>query len=88
MSMDRSSDRGTDAPRFLIGTEMGVLHQLRSDNPDKEFFLLTPRLVCSNMKLTTPGSVLRALEEKRSVVEVDEPVRRRAAESLERMLRS
>ena len=79
--------RNTDAKRFIIGTEMGILHKLRSDNPGKEFFLLTPRLVCSNMKLTTLPSVLRALEENRTVIEVDEAVRRRAAGSLERMLR-
>ena len=80
--------RKTDAKRFLIGTEMGVLHKLRGDNPGKEFYLLTPRLVCRNMKLTTLSSVRRALEENRTVVEVDELVRRRAAGCLERMLRN
>ena len=80
--------RKTDAKRFIIGTEMGVLHKLRGDSPGKEFFLLTPRLVCRNMKLTTLRSVRRALEENRTVIEVDEAVRRRAAGCLERMLRS
>lgn len=72
--------------RFVIGTEMGILHKLKQDNPGKEFFLLTPRLVCSNMKLTSLGSVYRALSENQNAVEVEESVRMRAAGSLRRML--
>jgi quinolinate synthase len=76
----------SDAKRFIIGTEMGVLHTLKADNPDKQFYLLTPRLVCSNMKLTTLNSVARSLREMRFNIEVDEDVRLRSVTCLERML--
>lgn len=79
--------KASDAKRFLIGTEMGVLRKLKKDNPGKQFYLITPRLVCSNMKLTTLASVLRALEENRCQIEVPEEIRRRACGCLERMLR-
>lgn len=75
-----------DSRRFVIGTEMGILHRLKADSPQKEFLLLTPRLVCSNMKMTTLPSVYRALAENRTVIEVDEKIRERAVGSLERML--
>lgn len=78
--------KNSPAETILIGTEMGILHALKKDNPGKKFFLLSPRLVCSNMKLTTLRSVARALDEDRFAVEVDEPVRLRARGCLERML--
>lgn len=77
----------SEKKRFIIGTEMGVFHKLKADSPDKEFYLLTPRLICSNMKMTTLKSVYRALSENRGVIEVDENIRLRAAACLERMLK-
>lgn len=78
----------SSAQQFIIGTEMGVLHKLRRDNPGKEFYLLTPRLICSNMKLTSLQSVWRALAELRTQIELDEEIRLRAKTCLERMLRA
>ncbi|MDR3551843.1 MAG: quinolinate synthase NadA [Clostridia bacterium] len=78
--------RRSPAQCILIGTEMGILHTLRKDNPQKEFILLSPRLVCSNMKMTTLESVRRSLDEGRYVVEVEESIRLRAKTCLERML--
>lgn len=79
--------KNSDKKRFIIGTEMGIFHKLKSDNPDKEFYILTPRLVCTNMKLTTLESVYNALNENKHIIEVDEDVRRRASVCLERMLK-
>lgn len=78
--------KNSDKKRIIIGTEMGIFHRLKMDSPDKEFYLLTPRLVCANMKKTRLESVYRALKENRYVIEVDEDVRRRATACLERML--
>lgn len=76
----------SSAKCILIGTEMGVLHKLKQDNPEKEFYLLTPRLICTNMKKTTLQSVYRALAENRTQIEVEESIRLRARTCLERML--
>lgn len=80
--------RKSDARRIIIGTEMGILHKLKKDNPDKTFYLLTPRLICTNMKLTSLQSVYRALAENRTQVEVEESIRLRARTCLERMLQA
>lgn len=72
--------------RIIIGTEMGIFRTLKKDSPQKQFILLTPRLVCANMKMTTLRSVHRALSENRTVIEVDENIRLRATACLERML--
>lgn len=71
---------------FIIGTEMGVLCTLRNRNPHKTFYLLTPGLVCPNMKKTHLTSVYRALAENRYEIQVDEAIANRARGTLGKML--
>ncbi|MCX7842790.1 MAG: quinolinate synthase NadA [Clostridia bacterium] len=72
--------------KFIIGTEMGVMHHLKKDNPDKEFYLLSPGLICPNMKKTSLKSIYDALYEMKNQIEVDEEVRLKARRALDRML--
>lgn len=76
----------TDATTLIIGTEMGTLHKLQKDSPGKRFFLLSPGLVCPNMKKTTLALVRDSLVSLEPRVTVDEEVRRRAVRALERMI--
>lgn len=72
--------------KFIIGTEMGVLCKLKKDNPEKEFYLMAPGLVCPNMKKTSLQSVYNALKDMKYKIELDEEVRIKAKASLDRML--
>jgi quinolinate synthase len=72
--------------KFIIGTEMGVLCKLKKDNPDKEFYLMAPGLVCPNMKKTSLESVYNALNEMKYKIELDEEIRLKAKGCLDRML--
>lgn len=74
------------APKILIGTEEGILHGLRRENPAKEFVLVSKCLVCPNMKITTIEDVRDSLRDMKTVVRVEEPVLSRARIALERML--
>ena len=76
----------SDHKRFIIGTEMGVLHVLKKQNPDKEFYLLTPRLLCTNMKKTKMSDVLNALQFEQYEITLDPDIMQRAKKSLDRML--
>ncbi|MEE9202081.1 MAG: quinolinate synthase NadA [Dehalococcoidia bacterium] len=78
--------RESPARSFLIGTEMGLLHRMQQGSPDKTFYLMSPGLVCPNMKRTRLDTVLRTMEERRNQVTVPEEVRVRAQRALERML--
>jgi quinolinate synthase len=78
--------RESRSKEFLIGTEMGILHRLQLDNPEKKFYLLSPGLVCPNMKLTSLEKIARCLREMQPVVHVPETTRSRAYRALERML--
>ncbi|GFO68764.1 quinolinate synthase A [Geomonas limicola] len=78
--------RKSSAKRFIIGTEAGILWRLKRENPDKEFILASPALVCPNMKLTSLEDVLEALTTMQPVVKVPEEIRVPAKRALERML--
>lgn len=74
------------ASKFVIGTEMGVLYKLKKENPGKQFYLLSPGLVCPNMKKTSLQSVYNSLKELKYKIELDEDIRLKAKGSLDRML--
>lgn len=77
---------GSSAQKFIIGTEMGVLFKLKRDNPQKGFYLVTPGLVCPNMKKTSIKSVFEALKDMKYEIKLDEQVRTKAKNCLDRML--
>jgi quinolinate synthase len=70
---------------FIVGTEEGILHRLRKENPEKNFYLAYEGAVCPNMKLTTLDRLYTALKEEKHVVRVPEAVAKKARSSLERM---
>jgi quinolinate synthase len=71
---------------FIVGTEIGLMHRLRKENPEKTFYPLRKDMVCPNMKKTTLQSVLRAFKENTYVVNVPEHIRIPAKRALDRML--
>jgi len=75
-----------EASEIIVGTEIGIIHRLRKENPDKRFIPATELAVCPNMKLITLDKVLRALEERAPQVKVPEETRLRAKEAVDRML--
>lgn len=76
----------SSAKKFIIGTEMGVMYKLKKDNPEKQFYLLSPGLVCPNMKKTNLQSIYEALRDLKYNIVLDEKLSIRAKLPLERML--
>lgn len=79
--------KNSQAKQFIICTEIGLLHRLKKENPDKEFIPGNPNALCANMKLTTLEKVLWALEDMKYEITVDENIRRRAFAAIERMVK-
>ena len=71
---------------FIIGTEEGLLHRLKRESPDKQFYLLSRKMVCPNMKRTKIESVLTAMEKMQYVIKVPDEIRVKAKRALDRML--
>jgi quinolinate synthase len=72
---------------FIIGTEMGILYRLRTENPDKAFYPVNDRLLCPNMKKISLEKVLWSLEDLQHCVTVDAAISARARRSIEAMLK-
>jgi quinolinate synthase len=78
--------RETKEKVFIVGTELGILHRLKKENPEKTFYPVSERAVCPNMKLTTLEKVLWSLEEMQHEVTVPPDIMNQARTCLQRML--
>ncbi len=76
----------SDAHEFVIGTEVGIIHRLRKENPDKVFHRVSDAADCPNMKLTTLEKVLWSLQDMEYEITLAEEVRVRAKRAIEQML--
>ena len=76
----------SDRREFIIGTELGIIHRLKKENPAKTFYEVSPLADCPNMKLTTLEKVLWSLEDLAYEVTVPEDIITRAAHAIEKML--
>jgi quinolinate synthase len=71
---------------FIIGTEIGMLYRLKKENPGKEFYPLSRKAVCENMKKTDLEKVLKALQTLEPQVNVTKEIADEARRSIDRML--
>jgi quinolinate synthase len=78
--------RRTTAPKVLVATEVGMLHQLRAAKTGVDFLPVNDRASCRFMKMITPAKLLRALREGVTEVTVPEDIAARARASVERMI--
>lgn len=78
--------RSSSEKEFIVGTEIGLMHRLKKENPDKIFYPLRKDMICPNMKKITLRSVLKALKEMAHIIKVPEEIRIPAKRALDRML--
>ncbi|EOU1700734.1 TPA: quinolinate synthase NadA [Clostridium perfringens] len=71
--------------KFIIITEEGVLHQLRKNGEEKEFYIPYGKMVCRNMKMTTLKDLYESLLNMENKIEIDEDLRLKAYDSLKNM---
>lgn len=76
----------SNASQIIVGTEIGLLHRLRKENPGKKFYPASELAVCPSMKLTTLEKVLWSLEDMKEQVIVPEEIRIKAKRAIDRML--
>ena len=81
------------APRVIVGTETGILHQMRLRAPDKELIPVPYEGAqscrcneCPHMKKNTLTKLYLCLRDLAPRIEMDEDLRLRALAPLERML--
>ncbi|PKN38118.1 MAG: quinolinate synthase [Deltaproteobacteria bacterium HGW-Deltaproteobacteria-2] len=71
---------------FIIVTEIGIIHRMKKENPDKLFYPVTEKAICPNMKRITLEKVLWSLEDLSFEITVDPDIMVKARLSIDRML--
>jgi len=74
------------ANQFIVGTEMGLVHRLRKENPQKKFYLPTEYMICPTMKMTSLEKVFLSLDKMEHVITIPEEIRVSACKALDAML--
>jgi quinolinate synthase len=78
--------REATAKEFIIGTEVGILHRLKKECPEKSCYPLSAAAVCVNMKKTHLSDVRDALQTLKPRITVPDRIADRARGAIERML--
>ena len=78
--------RASAGEEMIVGTEVGLLHRLRREDPGKRFYAASEAAICPNMKRIDLEKLLWCLEEMQYEVKVPEATRRRALKAVERMV--
>lgn len=76
----------SDCKEFIISTELGVLYQLKKNNPDKIFYSAGSVQICPNMKKVTLEKVLSCLRDNTGEIVVSDEKREKSLIPLKRML--
>ncbi len=76
----------SEANKFIIGTEISIAEHLQFECPEKEFYTLSKRLICPDMKRTTLMDVYKALQGGGLEIKMSEEVIKKASMCIERML--
>jgi quinolinate synthase len=78
--------RESDAREIIVGTEIGIIHRLQKENPEKRFIPASEQAICPRMKLITLETILWSLENMTHEIKVPERIRRRARTAVDKML--
>lgn len=76
----------SNAKEFVVATEIGILHRLTKQNPDKAFYPIDDEMSCKFMKMITMEKLHRALKENRHHITVPQEIADRARVAIERMI--
>lgn len=76
----------TKSQKFVIATEVGILHRLHKFYPDREFYPASENSVCEYMKMITVEKLYESLLEEKHVVKLSDETVKRARLPIEKML--
>jgi len=74
------------AKEFAVGTEVGILHRLRDQNPGKTFLPINPDAICAFMKTITLDNIINSMEKMSPQITVPAEIAKKAKRAIDRML--
>jgi quinolinate synthase len=78
--------RKTMAKQIIIGTEIGIIHRMQKDSPEKMFIPISEQAVCMNMKKINLEDVLVSLEKMQYEIKLDQKTIEKAKKPIFKML--
>ena len=76
----------SSATKFVVATEIGILHRLEKENPGKEFLPISAEMSCQFMKMITLEKLHRSLTEDVFHVTVEKETASKALTAIQRMI--
>ena len=73
-------------PRFMVATEIGIIHRLEKEAPGKRFEPVNRKAFCKYMKMITLEKLRDSLRDWKHVVTVEPEIAARARGAIERMV--
>jgi quinolinate synthase len=74
------------AKKFIIATEVGIIHTLKKQNPQAEFISASENAICPNMKKISLEKVLWSLQDLQYKVTVPQDISIKAKKALDMMV--
>ncbi len=83
--------RETNAQKFIVATETGILHQMRKESPQKEFLIVPTNQTClcndcPYMKLNTMEKLYVALKNEQPEIILSDEIVEKAKKPIDKML--
>ncbi len=78
--------QASDRKEVIVGTELGMIHRLSRENPDKTFIPACASCDCANMKVNSLEKILWSLEDMSPEIRLSPEVIAGARKALDRML--
>mgnify|MGYP006279252275 FL=1 len=83
--------RNSDAEKFIVATESGIIHQMKKESPDKEFIIVPSDETCAcndcpYMKMNTMEKLYLCIKHGRPEINLPEKVIEEARKPIVRML--
>jgi quinolinate synthase len=91
LALLRFVQNNPDIKKFIVATEVGILHQMMQSRPDAEFICSPPNsgcdcATCPYMRLNTLEKLYLCLRDGEPEITMDEEIRVRALKPVQRML--
>ncbi|MEH0020984.1 MAG: quinolinate synthase NadA [Desulfobacter sp.] len=76
----------SSAFRFILGTEIGLLHPISKAHPEKAFFPASEKMLCQDMKKIRLEDILNSLDTLAGEIRVPEETRTKALGAVQKMI--
>jgi len=80
--------KSSDEKEFIIGTEISIAEHMQYDNLNKTFYVLSKKLICPNMRVTTLVDVYNTLKGEGGIeIKMDDETIKKARVCVDEMIR-